>query len=128
MGLQSANTCYCGNIYGMERPAAATDCDTDGVVEDGGIADQCGDGQIGTCQNQTAVLESTRSTCPTGAPTCGSAAAPATRCAAAADQSCCCETNNNAHLNVSIAEPPPPIFPSFDARAKWPGSIHPIRD
>ena len=104
MGLQSANECYCGNVYGMERPAATTDCDTDGVVEDGGIADQCGDGQVGTCQNLNAVytvatvLEHARSTCSTGArTTCGSAAAPATRCAGAADQSsCCCEPNNNA--------------------------------
>ena len=55
MGLQWRNECYCGNAFGEQEEAEPTDCDTDGVVEDGGIADLCGDGSSATCGNRNAI-------------------------------------------------------------------------
>eukprot|EP01052_Picozoa_sp_SAG31_P038799 SAG31_NODE_5253_length_2647_cov_2.193485_1_plen_252_part_10 len=54
MGLQWVNECFCGNQFGAQDEARPTDCDTDGEVEDGGIADLCGDGE-NTCGNRNAI-------------------------------------------------------------------------
>eukprot|EP01052_Picozoa_sp_SAG31_P002559 SAG31_NODE_91_length_26366_cov_6.792211_7_plen_192_part_00 len=54
MGLQRANQCFCGNVFGAQGAVAATDCDTDGAVEDGGWADLCGNGER-NCGNRNAI-------------------------------------------------------------------------
>ena len=54
MGLQWANECYCGNSYGSQGAVATTDCDSDGIVEAGGVADLCGDGTF-SCGSHNAV-------------------------------------------------------------------------
>ena len=75
MGLQYTNECFCGNVYGAQEEAAATDCDTDGIVPDGEMADLCGDGGS-TCGNRNAIYTvvtvagmSGAGTAPTPAPT-----------------------------------------------------------
>lgn len=56
MGLQWVNECWCGNTYGAQGEAEATDCDTDGDVSDG-YADLCANGS-GDCGNRNAICES----------------------------------------------------------------------
>ena len=54
MGLQFTNECFCGNTYGSQSEAAATDCDSDGIVAVGDMADLCGDGG-NSCGNRNAI-------------------------------------------------------------------------
>jgi hypothetical protein len=54
-GLQYEEDCWCGNSFGSQGAAAATDCDTDGVVGPyPDYADLCADGST-TCSSRNAV-------------------------------------------------------------------------
>lgn len=60
MGLQSSGECYCDNTYGDYGEAPLSDCDSDGVIEPGGVADACGAGGAGwggPCGWRNAVCE-----------------------------------------------------------------------
>ena len=55
MGLQHTNECYCDNRYGDQGEAEPGECDADGVVEAGGVADACGAGEGSNCGWRNAV-------------------------------------------------------------------------
>jgi hypothetical protein len=54
MGLQWLDECFCGNEYGSQGEVDMSDCDDDGILEDG-WADRCANDDGGSCGGRNAV-------------------------------------------------------------------------